>query len=99
MEDLSLGRRYAELGLPVAVLGGGKDVAFRMYGEGVLSLVRGCLRSLGRGTFVLSPARIAGIAVWITLCLRRVPLGGQVVTLARHSTHSYVRGADGCAVP
>jgi len=66
VEDLSLGGRYAELGLPVAALGGGEDVAFRMYGKGVLSLVRGCLRSLGRGTFVLSPARIAGIAVWIT---------------------------------
>jgi 4,4'-diaponeurosporenoate glycosyltransferase len=66
VEDLSLGRLYAESGLPVAVLGGGEDVAFRMYGEGVLSLVRGCLRSLGRGTFVLSPARIAGIIAWLT---------------------------------
>jgi 4,4'-diaponeurosporenoate glycosyltransferase len=66
VEDLSLGRRYAELGLPVAVLGGGKDVAFRMYGEGLLSLVRGCSRSLGRGSFVLSPARIWGMAAWLT---------------------------------
>ena len=66
LEDLRLGRRYAEVGLPVAVLGGGTDVAFRMYGEGLLSLVRGCSRSLGRGTFVLSPIRIAGIVAWIT---------------------------------
>lgn len=65
LEDLRLGRRYAELGLPVAVLGGGKDVAFRMYGEGLLSLVRGCSRNIGRGTFILSPARIAAIAVWL----------------------------------
>jgi hypothetical protein len=66
VEDLRLGRRYAEAGLPVAVLGGGDDVSFRMYGEGLLSLVRGCSRSLGRGTFVLSPVRIAGIIAWIT---------------------------------
>jgi 4,4'-diaponeurosporenoate glycosyltransferase len=65
LEDLRLGRRYADLGIPVAVLGGGKDVTFRMYGEGMLSLVRGCLRSLGRGTFILSPARIMAIAVWL----------------------------------
>ena len=66
VEDLRLGLLYAEAGLPVAVLGGGRDVAFRMYGEGLLSLVRGCSRSLGRGTFVLSPVRIAGIVAWIT---------------------------------
>lgn len=65
LEDLRLGRRYADLGLPVAVVGGGKDVSFRMYGEGLLSLVRGCLRNLGRGTFILSPLRIAGIVVWL----------------------------------
>lgn len=65
LEDLRLGRRYAELGLPVAVLGGGKDVSFRMYGEGVLSLVRGCLRNIGRGTFILSPVRLAAIVVWL----------------------------------
>jgi 4,4'-diaponeurosporenoate glycosyltransferase len=66
VEDLRLGRLYAELGLPVAVLGGGDDVIFRMYGEGLFSLVRGCLRNLGRGAFVLSPVRILAIAVWIT---------------------------------
>ena len=66
VEDLRLGRRYAEAGLPVAVLGGDRDVAFRMYGEGLLSLVRGCSRSLGRGAFVLSPVRIMGIVAWIT---------------------------------
>jgi 4,4'-diaponeurosporenoate glycosyltransferase len=66
VEDLRLGRLYAEAGFPVAVLAGGKDVAFRMYGEGFLSLVRGCLRSLGRGAAVLSPTRITGIAYWMT---------------------------------
>lgn len=66
VEDLRLGQRYAKAGLPVAVLGGGQDVSFRMYGEGLRSLVRGCSRSLGRGTFVLSPVRIAGIVAWIT---------------------------------
>ena len=66
VEDLRLGRRYAEAGLPVAIFGGGEDVSFRMYGEGLLSLVRGCSRSLGRGIFVLSPVRIAGIIAWLT---------------------------------
>ena len=65
VEDLKLGRRYAELGFPVTVLGGGSDVSTRMYGEGPLSLVRGCSRNLGRGAFVLSPLRIAGVALWI----------------------------------
>jgi 4,4'-diaponeurosporenoate glycosyltransferase len=65
LEDLRLGCRYADLGLPVTVVGGGKDVAFRMYGEGLLSLVRGCARNLGRGTFVVSPVRIAAIAIWL----------------------------------
>ena len=50
----------------VAVLGGGKDVSFRMYGEGLLSLVRGCLRNIGCGTFILSPVRIFAIIVWLT---------------------------------
>ena len=66
LEDLRLGRRYADLGLPVAVLGGRNDVSFRMYGEGMLSLVRGCLRNLGGGAFILSPVRILAIIVWLT---------------------------------
>lgn len=65
LEDLRLGRRYAEIGLPVTVLGGGKDVTFRMYGEGVFSLVRGCSRNLGRGAFIVSPVRIMAIVVWL----------------------------------
>src|SRR5262249_62372613 len=65
VEDLKLGRLYAKHGFPVTVLGGGSDVSTRMYGEGPLSLVRGCLRNIGRGAFVLSPLRIAGVALWI----------------------------------
>jgi 4,4'-diaponeurosporenoate glycosyltransferase len=65
LEDLRLGRRYAESGFPVAVLAGGKDVAFRMYGEGVLSFVRGCSRNVGRGSFLLSPVRVIAIVFWL----------------------------------
>jgi 4,4'-diaponeurosporenoate glycosyltransferase len=65
VEDLKLGRRYAELEFPVTVLGGGSDVSTRMYGEGPLSLILGCMRNLGRGAFVLSPLRIAGVVLWI----------------------------------
>ena len=77
VEDLKLGRRYAELGLPVTVLGGGSDVWTRMYGEGPFSLVRGCMRNLGRGVFVLSPLRIAGVALWIAGAWCSVPLGPE----------------------
>jgi 4,4'-diaponeurosporenoate glycosyltransferase len=66
VEDLRLGRRYADAGLPVTVLGGGGDVWFRMYGEGPGALVRGWTRSFGCGTFAVSPLRVVGIAFWIT---------------------------------
>lgn len=65
VEDLSLGRRYAEAGLPVEVLGGGGDVSFRMYGEGPLGLVEGWVKSFGCGIFAVSPVRVAGIIFWI----------------------------------
>lgn len=66
VEDLRLGRRYAEAGLPVEVVGGGSDVAFRMYGEGLLGLVDGWVKSFGCGIFAVSLARVAGIIFWIT---------------------------------
>ncbi len=65
LEDLALGRLYSDLGLPVAVLGGWKDVSIRMYGEGLLSVVRGCSRNLGRGAFVVSPLRVMAIVFWV----------------------------------
>jgi hypothetical protein len=80
LEDLKLGRRYAELGLPVAVLGGGRDVTFRMYGEGVPSLVRGCSRNLGRGTFILSPIRILAIVAWLTCAYGAFRWAGGLTT-------------------
>lgn len=69
VEDVGLGRRYAEAGLPVAVLGGGRDVAFRMYGEGFRSLVRGCSRNLGSGPFLLSPVRVVAIVFWLVCAI------------------------------
>jgi 4,4'-diaponeurosporenoate glycosyltransferase len=65
VEDLGLGRRYADANLKVTIIGGGADVSFRMYGDGLRSLVRGWVKSFGCGPPFIAPLRIFGIAFWI----------------------------------
>jgi 4,4'-diaponeurosporenoate glycosyltransferase len=66
VEDIAVGRRYADAGLPVRVLGGSPDITCRMYGEGLPGLLAGWTKSLGSGVTAVSGWRVAGMVAWLT---------------------------------
>lgn len=64
-EDAAIARRARALGLPVAVLAGGRSVRFRMYPGGVGALVEGWSKMLGEGARRSHPAVAAAVSVWV----------------------------------
>ena len=81
VEDLGLGRQYADANFQVTVIGGGADVAFRMYGDGPRSLVRGWVKSFGCGLPFIAPLRLAGIVFWITCAYGAFMWAGGIRTV------------------
>lgn len=81
VEDLSLGQRYADAGLPVTIVGGGADVSFRMYGDGMRSLVRGWAKSFGCGLPFIAPLQLAGMIFWIACAYGAFMWAGGIRTI------------------
>lgn len=65
IEDIALARRFRATGRPVSVLGGRRMVHFRMYPDGLRSLIDGWTRSLGVGARGASPVAIIGPFLWV----------------------------------
>lgn len=65
IDDFGLARAYREAGLPVRLYGGGADVSFRMYPQGLGSLVEGWTKNFGGGALRAPWPRVAAIALWL----------------------------------
>jgi 4,4'-diaponeurosporenoate glycosyltransferase len=65
VEDLALGRRYREEGLPVAVRVGRPLVSFRMYPQGLRQMVDGWTKNFAVGAGSSSPVVLAAVVAWI----------------------------------
>jgi 4,4'-diaponeurosporenoate glycosyltransferase len=77
VEDMALARAYASKGLPVGVLLGSRDLSFRMYPDGLRSLVEGWTKNLATGASRTPPLRLGGAVVWLTA------MGSAFFTLVR----------------
>lgn len=66
VEDAALARAYRAAGRPVRCLGGGATVAFRMYPDGVGSLVEGWTKNLSGGAMRVAPPALIGAVLWVT---------------------------------
>ena len=66
VEDLALASAYRAAGLPVAVRTGERSIRFRMYPDGVRSLVQGWTKNFVSGAGSTAPLRLGAIVVWIT---------------------------------
>jgi 4,4'-diaponeurosporenoate glycosyltransferase len=66
VEDLALGDAARRRGLPVACLGGRRAVNFRMYPDGIRSMVEGWSKSMATGAGESPPLPRALMAVWLT---------------------------------
>lgn len=66
LEDIALGARYRDAGLPVGALGGRGTISFRMYPGGMRQLVEGFTKNFAGGAGAIPWWRTALIFVWIT---------------------------------
>ncbi|MBB6733121.1 glycosyltransferase [Cohnella zeiphila] len=65
LDDLSLGARFGEAGIPVANFIGAGLVSFRMYPQGIVSEIQGFAKSAVLSTGSLRPGTIALVAAWV----------------------------------
>ncbi|MEO7429292.1 MAG: glycosyltransferase [Acidimicrobiales bacterium] len=65
VEDLALARAYRAAGRPVRCLGGGSSVRFRMYPDGVRSLIEGWTKNLAVGASQAPPLSTIAAVAWV----------------------------------
>jgi 4,4'-diaponeurosporenoate glycosyltransferase len=82
LESLGLGKEFLKRNLGVHAYGGKGTVSFRMYPEGIRSLVEGFNKGFGIGAWALSPGILFMTVGWVT--------GG--VGIFRHTLHSLLVG-------
>ena len=66
MDDLALGEIFLDNDLPVRCLGGKGTVCFRMYPEGIKSLIEGWCKSFALGSKSTHPFVMMMVIIWIT---------------------------------
>lgn len=66
LDDAALAGAYRRARLPVAVRAGGRAVSFRMYPEGLGSVVEGFTKNLAAGAQAIAPASALAVAWWVT---------------------------------
>ena len=65
VEDMSLGQRLCQLGLPYCIYIGDQDISFRMYSGGFQSLLEGWTKNLASGAARTPPAVFILVFLWI----------------------------------
>jgi len=80
LEDLALAQAFAEHGLPVGSFGGRGTVSFRMYPDGLRSLLEGWTKNFGQGAACLSPVMLLLSVAWVCGCF-----GAAFDPLLRHA--------------
>lgn len=75
IEDLALARAADQAGVPVVSALGGDLLGYRMYPEGVGSLVEGWSKNLAGGSSVIPPLRLAASILWVAAALHAASTG------------------------
>ncbi|MFC3800821.1 glycosyltransferase family 2 protein [Cohnella sp. GCM10012308] len=66
LDDLALGQAFLDKNLPVRCMGGGGVINFRMYPEGLKTLVEGWCKSFAVGSKSTHPIVMSMIVLWIS---------------------------------
>ncbi|MFS0840146.1 glycosyltransferase [Paenibacillus sp. 1P03SA] len=97
LENLALGRRFQASGLPLVCRAGRGTVAFRMYPEGMGSLVRGWSKSFASGARTTALPVLLAVVLWLAGgASAGIRLGETAVTAAMSVSRS---AADSAAKP
>ena len=84
LDDLNLGRRLTEAGIPIENYIGGELVSFRMYPGGIKSELEGFGKGAVISTSSLMPATILLISIWL-VGLLATGFGAPILLLAGHT--------------
>jgi 4,4'-diaponeurosporenoate glycosyltransferase len=68
VEDLALGERLRESGIQFRLLSGGRLISFRMYRDGIGSLVQGWTKNFAAGAARTPPLLFVLVFVWVMGC-------------------------------
>lgn len=79
VEDMALGLRLKEEGLPYRLFIGDQDVAFRMYGDGLRSLLQGWIKNMAVGAANTPIPLFLLVFLWVT-SLISVPM--QIIKMS-----------------
>ncbi len=66
LEDIQLGKAFQEQNIPVSLFLGGDRVTFRMYPQGLASLVEGWSKNFASGAASLDPGTLLLLFLWVT---------------------------------
>jgi len=69
IEDVDLGIRMKDSGIPYKLYIGDKDIRFRMYSSGLKDLINGWLKNFATGASKMSTLGFLAVFFWITSCL------------------------------
>lgn len=72
VEDIALARRFDTADLPVRIFGGTDLVSFRMYPDGIRSLVEGWSKNFAAGAASAALPRVVLVFAWVTALLASV---------------------------
>jgi 4,4'-diaponeurosporenoate glycosyltransferase len=79
-DDVALAAAADRAGVPVGSLLGGSQLTYRMYPDGLATLVEGWTKNLASGGASTPPLRLAAVAVWVTASLLAGLALGESVT-------------------
>lgn len=82
LESIPLGRAFMAAGLEIHCYSGKGTISYRMYPEGIRSLIEGFSKGFARGANAISTSVLIMLVCWI--------FGG--ISLTRHLIQSFVRG-------
>jgi 4,4'-diaponeurosporenoate glycosyltransferase len=81
VDDLALAAAADRAGVPVESLLGGTHLTYRMYPDGLVSLVEGWTKNLASGGASTPPLRLAAVAMWVTASqVAGLALGGALAS-------------------
>jgi len=66
LEDMALGQRLKDTGIPFCLFVGDQEISFRMYSEGIRSLFQGWVKNIASGAIKTPPTLFLMVFFWIS---------------------------------
>lgn len=72
VDDIALGKKLKQMGLPFKLFMGSKEIAYRMYGDNFKSLFQGWAKNFATGALKTAVVVFGLVFLWVTSCIASV---------------------------